>query len=172
MCVQLKKKRKKKRSSNSYLEKQIKGAKDKIAQIPCRSTAHPCTQWVPGYCPATGAALTGCGSAEREAAGAVTAGVVVAHPAKIQVIGIEEGKKQTDIASKPDRVLTDTPLLAFTPISPPLLPHTPHSSITDTRLLLSLHSPGTGTHTRSGDLHLAVLLLLLLLLLQSLCIRD
>lgn len=33
---------------------------------------------------------------------------------------------------------------------------------------LSLHSPGIGTHKRSGDLHLAVLLLLL----QSLCIRD
>lgn len=158
----------KKRKRNSYLDKQIRGAKDKKAQIPCRASVHPCIQWVPGYRPATGAALTGCGRTEREAAGAVTAGVVVAHPAKIQVIGMGEEKKQKDIASKPHRVLTDIPLLPFTLLSPPLLPYTPHSSITDTHSLLSLHSPGTGTHTRSGDLHLAVLLLLL----QSLCIRD
>lgn len=157
-----------KRIHNSYLEKQIRGAKDKKAQIPCRASVHPCIQWVPGYCPATGAALTGCGRTEREAAGAVTAGVVVTHPARIQVIGMREGKKQKDIASKPHQVLTDIPLLPFTLLSPPLLPYTPHSSITDTHSLLSLHSPGIGTHTHSGDLHLAVLLLLL----QSLCIRD
>ena len=86
------------REYNSYLEEPIRGAKDEKAQIPCRASVHPCIQWVPVYRPATGAALTGCGRTKREAAGAVTAGVVVAHPAKIQVIGMKEGKKQTDIA--------------------------------------------------------------------------
>lgn len=52
--------------------------------------------------------------------------------------------------------------------SPFLLLYTPHSGITDTHLLLSLHSARTDTHTRSGDLHLAVLLPVL----QSQCIRD
>lgn len=65
----------KKRKQKSYLEKQIRGAKDEKAQIPCRAGVHPCIQWVPGYGPATGAARTGCGRTEREAAGAVTAGV-------------------------------------------------------------------------------------------------
>lgn len=41
------------------------------------------------------------GNTEREAASAEKAGIVVAHPAKIQVIEIGEGKKQTDIVSKP-----------------------------------------------------------------------
>lgn len=112
----------KKKKGNSYLKKQIRGAKDKIAQIPCRASVHPCIQRVPGHRPATGAALTGCGRTQREAAGAVTAGVVVTHPAKIQVIGMGEGKKQKDIASKPHQVLTDIPLLPSTLISPPLLP--------------------------------------------------
>lgn len=117
ICVQLHE-----RKHNSYLEKQIRGAKDKKAQIPCRASVRPCIQRVPGHRPATGAALTGCRRTEREAAGAVTAGVVVTHPAKIQVIGIGEGKKQRDIASKPHQVLTDIPLLPFTLLSPPLLP--------------------------------------------------
>lgn len=158
----------KKRKRNSYLEKQIRGAKDKKAQIPCRASVHPCIQWVTGHRPATGAALTGCGRTQREAAGAVTAGVVVTHPAKIQVIGMGKGKMHKDIALTPHRVLTDIPVLPFTLLSPPFLLCTPHSSITDTHSLLSLHSPGIGTHTHSGDLHLAVLLPLL----QSLCIRD
>lgn len=154
---------------NSYLEKQIRGAKEEKAQIPCRASVHPCIQWVPGHRPATGAALAGCGRTEREAAGAVTAGVVVTHPVKIQVSGMGEGKKQGDIASKPHQVLTDTPSCLL-PCSLPLvsLIHLIQASLTDTHSLLSLHSPGIGTHTRSGDLHLAVLLLLL----QSLCIRD
>ena len=121
ICVQLPLKKKKKKG-NSYLKKQIRGAKDKKAQIPCRASVHPCIQRVPGHRPATGAALTGCGRTQREAAGAVTAGVVVTHPAKIQVIGMGEGKKQKDIASKPHQVLTDIPLLPSTLISPPLLP--------------------------------------------------
>ena len=62
----------------------------------------------------------------------------------------------------------DPPPAFYPDLSPSSFPSTPHSSITDTHSLLSLHSPGIGTHTRSGDLHLAVLLLLL----QSLCIRD
>lgn len=43
---------------------------------------------VPGHRPASGAALRGCRMTQREAAGAVTAGVVVTHPAKIQVVQI------------------------------------------------------------------------------------
>lgn len=104
---------------NSYLDKQIRGAKDKKAQIPCRASVHPCIQWVPGFRPATGAALTVCGRTETETAGAVTAGVVVAHPAKIQVIEMKEEKKHTDIASKPHRVLTDTPSPAVSSLPPP-----------------------------------------------------
>lgn len=84
--------------NNSYLEKQIRGVKDKKAQIPCRASVHPCIQRVPGHRPSGGAALTGCGRTQREVAGAVTAGVVVTHPAKIQVIGIGRGKRQRDIA--------------------------------------------------------------------------
>lgn len=87
----------KKKQHNSYLEKQIRGAKDEKAQIPCRASVRPCIQWAPGYRPAAGAALTGCGRTEREAAGAVTAGVVVAHPAKIQVVGMgEKGEKSRE----------------------------------------------------------------------------
>lgn len=78
---------------NSYLGKQIRGAEDEKAQIPGRaSLLRPGIQWVPGHRPAAGAALTGCGRTQREAAGAVTAGVVVTHPAKkIRVtIGMRE----------------------------------------------------------------------------------
>lgn len=153
-------------SRNYYLEKQIRGAKDKNVQIPCRAGDHPCSRWVPGYGPAAGAALAGCGGTGREAAGAVTAGVVVAHRAKIHVIEMRErgGKKQKKktVPLKSHWVLTDIP--PFLPFYS-VLPCTPHSSITHTH---PLHSPGMGTHTRSGDLHLAVPLLLL----QSLCIRD
>lgn len=125
----------KKKKGNSYLKKQIRGAKDKKAQIPCRASVHPCIQRVPGHRPATGAALTGCGRTQREAAGAVTAGVVVTHPAKIQVIGMGEGKKQKDIASEPHQVLTEIPLLPSTLISPPLLSllHLIQASLTLTR---------------------------------------
>ncbi|CAB1430838.1 unnamed protein product [Pleuronectes platessa] len=113
-------------------------------------------EWEPGNRPATGAALAVCGRTESEAAGAVTAGVVVAHPAKIQVIEMKEGEKQTDICLKSHTGSSlMSPLLLPSTLSPPGLPHTPHSSIADTHSLLSLHSPGTGTHTHSGDLHLA-----------------
>lgn len=88
-----------------YLEKQIRGAEDEKAQIPGGASVHPCIQRAPGHRPATGAALAGCGRTRREAAGAVTAGAVVTHPAKIRVIGMGEvgGKKkkkemQKDIA--------------------------------------------------------------------------
>ena len=161
-------KKKKGGEYNSYLDRQIRGAKDEKAQIPRRASVHPCIQWEPGNRPATGAALTVCGRTKSEAAGAVTAGVVVAHPAKIQVIEMKEGEKQTDICLRNHTGSSlISPLLLPSTLSPPGLPHTPHSSITDTHSLLSLHSPGTGTHTHSGDLHLAVLPLL-----QSRCIRD
>lgn len=66
------------RKYNSYLEEQIRGGKDKKWQI--WAGVHPCSQWEPGYCPVTGAALTGsCGKTNREAAGALTAGGVVTH---------------------------------------------------------------------------------------------
>lgn len=84
---------------NSYLGKQIRGAEDEKAQIPGRaSLLRPGIQWVPGHRPAAGAALTGCGRTQREAAGAVTAGVVVTHPAKkIRVtIGMREGGKRRE----------------------------------------------------------------------------
>lgn len=86
------------RKCNSYLDKQIRGAKDKKAQIPSEASVYPCIQRVHGHRPATGAAFTGCGRTQREAAGAVTAGVVVTHPVKIQVIGNGKGKMQKDIA--------------------------------------------------------------------------
>lgn len=154
-----------KKRGNSYLEKQIRGAKDKKAQIPCRARVHPCIQRVPGCRPATGAAFKGCGRTQREAAGAVTAGGVVAHPAKDSGYRDEKRKKQKRHSLK-NLIWSSliSPFLPFTLLSF----FTPHSSTTDTHSLLSLHSPGIGTHTRSGDLHLAVLLLLL----QSLCIRD
>ncbi|MED6238970.1 hypothetical protein ATANTOWER_000034 [Ataeniobius toweri] len=59
------------------------------------------------------------------------------------------------------------PFYSNPPLFPPGFPQTSYSSITHTHPLSFLHSPGTGTHTRSGDLHLT-----LLLLLQSLCIQD
>lgn len=82
---------------NSYLGKQIRGAEDEKAQIPGRaSLPRAGIQWVPGHRPGAGAALTGCGRTQREAAGAVTAGVVVTHPAKkIRVtIGMQERVKR------------------------------------------------------------------------------
>ena len=78
---------------NSYLKKQIRGAKDRKAQIPCRARVRPCIQREPGHRPASGAALAGCRMTQREAACALTAGVVVTHPAKIQVMKIWRGRE-------------------------------------------------------------------------------
>lgn len=113
-----------KKKPNSYLEKQIRGAKDEKARIPCRARVHPCIQGVPGHRPASGAALTGCRMTQREAAGAVTAGVVVTHPAKIQVVKIwrrgEEERHCLKTSSGPHWHPCPT---SHSALSPPLLTH-------------------------------------------------